>query len=76
MPRSGRVLEPRVQEIFESIMGTPHVAEELDELGAMEIARLEALIEAIDDDIAKRRRARPTKTRVLRGAAPACPDER
>lgn len=46
-------LEPRAQEIAEGILAEPHVAE-IDEVGAVEIGRLEALIEAIDADLAER----------------------
>ena len=46
-------LEPRAREIAEGILAEPHVAE-IDEIGAVEIGRLEALIEAIDADLAER----------------------
>jgi hypothetical protein len=46
-------LEPRAREIAEGILAAPHTID-LDELGAVEIGRLEALIEAIDQDLAER----------------------
>jgi hypothetical protein len=48
-----KALEPRAREIAERILDAPHVGE-VDEIGAVEIGRLEALIEAIDADIAER----------------------
>ena len=48
-----RALEPRAREIAERILEAPHTVE-LDEIGAVEIGRLEALIEAIDRDLAER----------------------
>ena len=48
-----QALEPRAREIAEGILAEPHVAD-IDELGAVEIGRLEALIEAIDADLAER----------------------
>ncbi len=50
---SPRLLEPRAQEIAAEIMAAPW-ASALDELAAVEIARICALIEAIDDEIASR----------------------
>jgi hypothetical protein len=50
-----RMLEPRAQEIAERILEAPHTVE-LDEIGAVEIGRLEALIETIDRDLAERGR--------------------
>jgi hypothetical protein len=46
-------LDPEVQTLAESIMAAPHV-EPMDELAAVEIARLMVLIERIDADLAKR----------------------
>jgi hypothetical protein len=51
--RSSRVLEPRAKEIAEAILSAPHV-EGVDEIGAAEIGRLVALIEAADRDLAER----------------------
>jgi hypothetical protein len=48
-----RALEPRAQEIAEAILEAPHTVD-LDEIGAVEIGRLEALIETIDQEIVKR----------------------
>ena len=48
-----RALESRAREIAERILEAPHTVE-LDEIGAVEIGRLEALIEAIDRDVAER----------------------
>jgi hypothetical protein len=50
---NGRALEPRAREIAEAILDAPHTVD-LDEIGAVEIGRLEALIESIDAEIAKR----------------------
>lgn len=47
-----RLLEPVAQEIAEDILAAPHVVD-MDELGAIEIARLESLIRAIDCDLAE-----------------------
>jgi hypothetical protein len=44
---SPRMREPRAREIAERVMQAPW-ASDLDELGALEIGRLEALVEAID----------------------------
>ena len=49
---STRVREPRAQEIAEAIMAEPHTAP-IDTLGAVEIGRLEALIEALDAEIGR-----------------------
>jgi hypothetical protein len=49
---SARLREPRAREVAERIMAAPHT-NDLDELGAVEIGRLEALIEAIDADTSK-----------------------
>ena len=51
--RTGKALEPRVQELAAAIMAEPHTAA-IDELGAVEIAKLTAFIEAIDADVAER----------------------
>ena len=48
-----RALEPRAREIAERVLEAPHTIE-LDEIGAAEIGRLQALIEAVDADIAAR----------------------
>lgn len=48
---SPRLREPRAREVAEAIMAEPHTAP-IDTLGAVEIGRLEALIEALDDAIA------------------------
>lgn len=48
-----QALEPRAREIAERILEAPHTVE-LDEIGAAEIGKLEALIEAIDSDLAER----------------------
>jgi hypothetical protein len=45
-----QALEPGAQEIAEAILAEPHVAA-IDEIGAVEIGRLEALIEAVDRDL-------------------------
>jgi len=50
---NGQALEPRVQELVEAIQAQPHTAP-IDEMGAREIARLIALIEACDQDIEER----------------------
>lgn len=49
---SPRVRDPRAQEIAEAIMAEPHTAA-IDTLGAVEIGRLEALIEALDAEIGR-----------------------
>ena len=49
----GSALEPRVQELVAAIQAEPHTAP-IDELGAREVARLVAMIEACDEDIAAR----------------------
>src|SRR3954465_15972396 len=51
--RSGAPLAPRVQELADAIMAEPHTAP-IDELGAVEIAKLMATIEAIDADLDER----------------------
>ena len=48
---SDRALEPRAREIAERVIEAPHTVE-LDEIGAAEIGRLEALVEAIDVHLA------------------------
>jgi hypothetical protein len=48
---SSRVREPRAREIAEAVMRAPW-ASDLDELGALELGRLEALVEALDSAIA------------------------
>jgi hypothetical protein len=50
---SGRALAPRAAEVAEAIMAQPHTVE-LDQLGAEEIGRLQAMIEAIDTDLSER----------------------
>ncbi len=49
---SARLREPRAQEIRDAIMDEPHTAP-IDAIGAAEIGRIEALIEAIDAEIAR-----------------------
>jgi len=44
--------EPRAQEIADAIMAEPHTSP-IDRIGASEIGRLEALIEALDAEIAR-----------------------
>lgn len=51
--RTGAALEPRVQELTEAIMAEPHTTE-IDRLGATELAKLIALLEAIDAELAER----------------------
>lgn len=51
--RTGAPLEPRVRELAEAIMEEPHTAR-LDEVGAVEIAKLVAMVEAMDADLAER----------------------
>lgn len=46
-------LEPRVQELAEAIIAGAHTAP-IGDLGAVEIAKLIAVLEAIDDDLSKR----------------------
>jgi hypothetical protein len=48
---SPRLREPRAREIADEILEAPHVSG-LDEIGAVEIGRLEALIETLDEAIA------------------------
>jgi hypothetical protein len=48
---SARLREPRAQEIAAQIMAAPWAAEHLDEHGAVEIARVEALVEVLDEQI-------------------------
>lgn len=50
--RSKRALEPRAQDVAEALMAAPHTVE-LDGLGALEVGRLEALVEAIDRELAR-----------------------
>lgn len=50
--RSGAALEPRVQELAAAILAEPHV-DGIDEIGAVEVAKLTALIEAIDAELAE-----------------------
>jgi hypothetical protein len=52
---SARLREPRAQEIAEQIMAAPWAAEHLDEHGAVEIARVESMIESLDAAIAAAR---------------------
>lgn len=49
----GRALAPRAREIADSLMAAPHTVP-LDEIAAVEIGRLIALIEAIDEDLTRR----------------------
>lgn len=51
--RTGAPLAPRVREIADEIMALPHTVE-IDEIGAVEIGKLVATIEAIDADLAER----------------------
>ena len=51
--RDGRALQPQVQELAEQIMALPHTVP-MDYVGAVEIAKLTVLIEAMDDDLAER----------------------
>jgi hypothetical protein len=51
--RTGRVLEPRAREIADALLAEPHTAE-IDALGALEIGRVLAIIEAIDRDLEQR----------------------
>lgn len=46
---SERTLTPRVREIAESLLASPHLSEHLDEIGILELARLEVLIEKMDE---------------------------
>jgi len=48
--RSERMLEPRAQEVADGIMAAPHT-DDVDWIGAREIGRLEARIEALDAEI-------------------------
>jgi hypothetical protein len=50
--RTGAPLEPRVQELVDALMAEPHT-DRIDEIGAREIAKLIATIEAIDNDLAE-----------------------
>jgi hypothetical protein len=50
--RSERYLQPRAHEVAEGIMALPHVVP-ADELAAREVGRLEALVEAIDGELAR-----------------------
>jgi len=56
---SPRAREPRAREIAEQVMAAPW-ATELDELGALELGRLEALIERLDSAI-HRSRGKPKR---------------
>jgi len=49
----GRALEPRAEELVEALMALPHIAP-ADELGVRELAKLRALADVIDDDLAER----------------------
>jgi hypothetical protein len=49
---SERLREPRARELFEELMQAPHVTE-LDAVGAVQIARLEALIESCEDAVSR-----------------------
>jgi hypothetical protein len=53
---SPRLLEERAQELFEAIMAEPHVAP-CDAVGAAQIARLEARIEALDRAVSEPRQS-------------------
>jgi len=48
---SRRSREPRAQQVADELMRAPH-ATQLDHLGALEIGRIEALIEALDASLA------------------------
>jgi len=48
--RAGRALSPRAAAITDAILASPHLGP-LDDLGAAEIGRLTALIEAMDADL-------------------------
>jgi len=61
---SARLREPRAQEIADAIMAEPHTAA-IDWIGAGEIGRLEALIEALDAAIAAKGIVRSDKVRSL-----------
>ena len=50
--RSERMLEPRAQEVAQEVMQAPHV-DAVDWVGAQELGRLSALIEAIDGELAR-----------------------
>jgi hypothetical protein len=50
---SERLRDPRAREIADAIMEQPHTTA-VDELGAIEIGKLVALLEAVDSDIAER----------------------
>src|SRR5215217_4777468 len=51
--RTGRVLAPRAAEIAKVLLAAPHTTD-LDAIGVEEIGALVALLEALDQDIAKR----------------------
>jgi len=55
--RSERMLEPRAQEVADGIMAAPHT-DDVDWIGAREIGRLEARIEALDAEIDREEIAR------------------
>lgn len=47
---SARLREPRAREVAESLLSLPHVID-ADDLAAVEVGRLEALVEALDTEI-------------------------
>jgi hypothetical protein len=61
---SPRSLEPRAQEVTEAIMSAAHTIG-IDEVGAQEIGRLVALVEAIDADIAENGLTRKGDARTI-----------
>jgi hypothetical protein len=61
--RTGRILEPRANEIAGAIMELPHVGG-LDAVGAEEIGALVALIEACDQELAKTLVGRGSKDKL------------
>ncbi len=62
--QGNRVLEPRVQEIAEEILQQPFMTP-MDAIGAVEIARLIVLIDAIDADLTERGITRKGQARAL-----------
>jgi hypothetical protein len=61
---SPRLREPRAREIADAIMVEPHTVA-IDAIGAAEIGRIEALIEAIDTEIARSRLISASKASSL-----------
>src|SRR4051812_47576254 len=49
---SERTLAPEVREIADEILAMPHLSAALDEIGVVELARLEVLIRRMDDYLA------------------------